>query len=171
MSGPFANWLRLPSRIALLLGIGALSATAAKAEPSEMHNGSAPVPQQSAKSFGRALVWNEDGRIYVSEGGEPARELRLGDTPEARHLRELLERGGATAGSPHIVEHRMILVGGGGMGISGGHWQRADRPDALSAPAATTGHPPRTRTVPKQTSPEDPSLPGRANTTRVPEKG
>jgi hypothetical protein len=134
----FPRWLRLPSRIALLLGVGALSAAGAKADPPKMGNEPAPVPQQSAKSFGELRVWNDAGRIYIAESGEQAQELRLGDTAEARHLRELLERNGAVADAPHVLQDRVILVGGGGKGISGGHWQRVQPSDTASG-LPTTG--------------------------------
>ena len=115
------KWLHLLSRIALLLGIGALSgagATPAIAEP-DLHNGPVRAPQQSAKNFGEVRIWSEDGRIYFSESGNEPQELQLGDAPEARHLRQVLEREGAVAGSPRVLPHRMILVGGGGEAI---HW-------------------------------------------------
>jgi hypothetical protein len=132
MPARFPKWLRLPSRIALLLGLGALSAAGAKADPPEIGNEPARVPQQSAKSFGELRVWNDAGRIYIAESGKEAQELRLGDTTEARYLRELLERNGAVADSPHVLQDRMILVGGGGKGISGGHWQRVAPPETAS---------------------------------------
>ena len=142
MPRKFPKWLRLPSRIALLLGVGALSAAGAKADPPEIGNEPAPVPQQSAKSFGALRVWNDAGRIYFAEAGEQAQELRLGDTAEARHLREMLEHNGAVADSPHVLQNRVILVGGGGKGISGGHWQRVQSSDTASgAPKPTRSNP------------------------------
>ena len=100
MSVPFSKWLRLPSRIALLLGMGALSAAAAKADASEMGSGPARVPQQSAKSFGELRVWSDDGRIFVSEAGRAAEELRLGDTAEARRLKRRIEAATARKAQP-----------------------------------------------------------------------
>jgi hypothetical protein len=139
----FAKRLRLPSRIAVLLGMGALSATAvqpAAAEP-DLGKGPTRAPQQSAKSFGEVLIWREGGRIYFSESGNGAQELRLGDTPQARHLRELLEREAAVAGSPSVLQHRMILVGGGGAAIHWGGAQSSSTPDNSSgAPAARGSH-------------------------------
>jgi hypothetical protein len=173
MSWSMQAWLRLPSRIALLLGFSALSAAAAQASAPEIGRGAQPdrVPQQSAKSFGDLAIWSEAGRIYVSESGKPAQELRLGDTPEARQLRHMLERDGAVTGSPRVLLDRLILVGGGGDGF---HWVPSDKKKAsgaMSAPAAT-GVAPRTRTAPGQTPPpETPGLPSRTNTARLPEKG
>jgi hypothetical protein len=140
------EWLRLPSRVALLLGLGALSATATQANATRIDLDAKPerVPQQSGKGFGELAVWSESGRVYVSESGKPARELQLGDTAEARRLKELLERDGATADSPRIVPDRMILVGGGGSGIG---WVPADKnraPATPTAPAAAGSGPPAT---------------------------
>jgi hypothetical protein len=145
----FAKWLRLPSRIAVLLGMGALSATGAQpamAEP-ELGKGPMRVPQQSAKSFGEVLIWSEGGRIYFSESGNEAQELRIGDTPQARHLRELLVREGAVAESPRVLQHRLILVGGGGSAVHWGGAQSSSTPDSASgAPAIRDSN--RTANVP-----------------------
>jgi len=112
--------LRLPSRIALLLGLGALSAGGTEAVANtEPVDGGAPIPQHSSKTFGELLIWQAGGRIYVSEGGRLAEELRLGDSAEAQRLLELLNRIGATATAPHAMSDRIILVGDGGSGL---HW-------------------------------------------------
>jgi hypothetical protein len=134
--GTIKNLLRLPSRIALLLGCGALSATAAQASTSEIGQ-SARVPQQSAKSFGALRVWSDAGRIFTSEPGQRPRELQLGNTPEAAQLRQLLERSGASAESPQVLQERMILVGGGGAGISWAPANRDRAPGTSDSPAAT----------------------------------
>lgn len=113
------GWWWLPSRIALLLGAGALSAVGAKADTTEPQADKtlSRVPLQSAKTFGELLVWSDGGRIYVAEAGRPAQELQLEDTAEAQRLRQLLERDGASPGTPHSVPHRMILAGDGGAGF------------------------------------------------------
>jgi hypothetical protein len=142
MSMPILRkWLRLPSRIALLLGVGALSGTGAipaMAEPG-LHNGPVRAPQQSAKSFGEVRIWSEDGRIYFSEGGNEPRELQLSDTPEARRLRQLLEHEGAVAESPRVLQHRMILVGGGGEAIHWGGAPPSKGRDNAGKPEANNG--------------------------------
>jgi hypothetical protein len=134
------KWYGVPSRIALLLGVGAISAAGANADTASIGQGEHParIPQQSAKTFGELHVWSDNGRIYMSESGGKASELRLGDTAEARQLRELLERAKATADAPHTFQHRIILVGGGGEGF---HWAPAGRSEASAppAPGASTG--------------------------------
>ena len=130
------KWFGLPSRIALLLGIGAISAApSAQAQPTpvDQEKQLAPVPQQSVKTFGEMRLWSDGGRIYLSESGGKARELPLGDTSEARHLRRLLENNGAVADAPQLLQHRIILVGGGGNGF---HWSQGVRQG--SRPSGTT---------------------------------
>ena len=133
MPNSLRGWLNLPSRIALLLGLGALSAAGARADnPSD----AARVPQQSAKAFGDLLVWSEHGRIFVAEAGQPAEPLELGDSAETQRLLLLLEQEGATAATPHVLRDRIILVGGGG---AGAHWPsgRPDAPPPAPTPATT----------------------------------
>jgi hypothetical protein len=132
------NWLRLPSRIALLLGLGALSAAGAKSDMGEVHpgHGGARVPQQSVKTFGDLLIWSEGERVYVAEAGKEAQELALGDTPESHRLRQLLERDGATAGSPRALRDRIILVGGGGDGFHWGPVRQSNSRDKTNRSAA-----------------------------------
>src|SRR5260370_22423701 len=139
MLSPFLmrSWLRLPSRIALLLGLGALSAAGVKVDAGEAGPGHGParVPQQSVKTFGDLLIWNEGGRIYVAEAGKEAQELALGDYPETHRLRQLLERDGATAASPRALRDRIILVGGGGDGF---HWGPVRQSDGREKPSRST---------------------------------
>jgi hypothetical protein len=147
--------LRVPSRLALLLGLGAISASGVQAATPESDAGSKPkaVPQQSGKTFGELEVWIEGDRIYVSEAGKAAEELRVGNTAEAAHLKQLLERNGANAASPSVVPDRMIFVGSGGSGIG---WVPAgphQMPAKPSAPA--TGFGPPSPTAPVQTVPPE----------------
>lgn len=127
------KWLRLPSRIALLLGTGALSITGAQATLAADHGKSefARMPE-TARSTDDMLIWIDGGRIFVSESGQRSHELFLGDTAEARLLKQTLEGAGAFAKSPRTVPRRMILAGSGGMGFhhssaAGGTAARTDR--------------------------------------------
>ena len=112
-----AAWLRLPSRIALLLGLGALSAASGPAE------GATPQ-RDTASGAGLAdlFVRTEGGRIYLSENGKGFRELRLGPEEQENVLSRLLERGGATDPAG-IRLHPTLLAGSGGAGF---HWAPAN---------------------------------------------
>ena len=150
--------LRLPRRIALIFGIGAISAVSANADGPAPDTGTPTrIPQQSAKAFGDLRVWSDDGRIYLSESGGPVQELVLGDTAEALHLRQLLEDGGAVADDPQVLEHRIILVGGGGAGL---HWAPGDN---ASGSAAQHDRSSRWRRGPRPSGPADRTRPADAN--------
>jgi hypothetical protein len=130
----------MTSRIALLLGLGALSATSAEAFPTaplDANGDAVRVPQQSARALGDVRVWSEGGRIWVAEAGKPAEVLRLGDSAEAGALRRLLERDGATAAAPRILRDRVILVGSGGEGF---HWDSSGQADAVAPPQRSDGN-------------------------------
>jgi hypothetical protein len=135
MALPFSldRWLRLPSRIALLLGLGAFSAAGANANTAEAYTGKENdgVSRQTAPEFADLRIWTEDGRIYVAESGRPGADLCLGDTLEARHLRQLLEEHGATAASRRVPFGRMLLVGGGGCGFD---WPSPGKGRPVSTP-------------------------------------
>jgi len=166
-----ARWLHLPSRLALLLGLGALSAAGANPNAAEAHIGkdAEGIPQQSAAELGDLRIWAEGGRIYLAEPGKPGEDLCLGDTLEARHLRQLLEQHGATAPSRHVSFGRILLVGGGGCGFD---WPSAEKGRAASTPASSglAGFGPAKAVNPRQTVPaEKPVLrhnpvPGQATT-------
>jgi hypothetical protein len=99
------RWLRLPSRIALILGLGALSTTGAAADAQ---------PNQTAS--GDAVIRGDGGKIYLSEGGRET-ELRLSATPPRDRLLRLLEEHGP-AGVKLDRDPRLIMSGGGGTGFS-----------------------------------------------------
>jgi len=128
------RWLGLPGRLALLLGLGAISSAGADAGAITVppHPNAARTPQRGVADFGEMRVWSEGGRLYLSEAGSDATELQLGDTAEARELRKLLENGNASAADPHILRHRLILVGGGG---ESGPRISSDQSAASPAPA------------------------------------
>jgi hypothetical protein len=140
MSSAMRRMLWPPSRIALLLGLGALSVSTGKADTGP---GAFPahddlrVPQQSARTIADLLIWQDEGRVYLSEMGKPAEELHLSDTAEADLLRGVLQREGATATAPRVLHDRIILVGGGGAGT---HWSPKDKivsPDTAVAPPSS----------------------------------
>ena len=90
------RWLRLPSRIALILGMGAFSTAGARADAPEIGPGATVSPA----GRGDLSIRSAGGKIYLSEGGGEFREVPLGDTPEARHLRQLLDRSDAAVDRP-----------------------------------------------------------------------
>jgi hypothetical protein len=57
--------------------------------------------------------------IHISQDGSSFEELRLGDTPEAAHLRKLLRDAGAAGPSVSVPIDSMIVASGGG-GAKGG---------------------------------------------------
>lgn len=131
MQSPRLGRLRLPSRIALLLGLGALSGAGVQADTAHASRADAELlPRTEPVGLGDLLISSEGGRLFVVEPGNGAEELRLGNTPEAQHLRQLLQRHGAETKDVRL--NRMILAGGGGKGISGGHWKRirSERPES-----------------------------------------
>jgi hypothetical protein len=150
MPNSLRTWLCLPSRLALLLGAGALSGTGAQAAAPTDHGkiGLAAMPEPTSGS-GDMLVWSEGGRIYLSEPGKQTQELRLGDTAEARSLKRMLEAEDASAASPRVMPRRMLLAGTGGQGF---HWAR---------PGAATTPPPsgRKAATPPKNAPQQSRTP------------
>jgi hypothetical protein len=98
--------------VALLLGIGALSAVGAHAdtEKARLHG------DEPADSSGGVSIRAEGGRIYFSEGGHEA-ELVLGATSKRENLLRLLEPHGPTGVRLH-ADPRLIMSSGGGAGFS-----------------------------------------------------
>lgn len=152
MPSPLFSRLRLPSRVALLLGMGALSAATARADtgPQVPGNSTDPLSRTERHPPAALSLWSDGERLYFAEHNCSGQELRLQDTAEARHLRQLLqEHAGAANG---IRLDRMILAGGGGMGIS---WERARNPDPARPPQRTT----ESRNLPRTLEPRRPATP------------
>ena len=101
------GWFRLPGRIALILGLGALSTAGARADAAEGHQ---------RADLGDVLIRAGGGKIYLSESGRET-ELRLSATPQRDHLLRLLQQHGAP-GVKLDRDPRLIMSGGGGTGFS-----------------------------------------------------
>jgi hypothetical protein len=136
------RWLHLPSRIALILGLGALSTAGAPADA-----------QPNPTASGDALIRSNGEKVYLSEGGRET-ELRLSATPQRDRLLRLLEEHGS-AGVKLDRDPRLIMSSGGGAGF---YWwgQKKSTPDGV-APAGSTPSPQATEpsSSPKQSSPRD----------------
>jgi hypothetical protein len=103
------RWSAWPSRVALLLGLGALSVPEAPADVRE-------TSRDDAASLGGAVIRSDGGRIYLFENGRET-ELPLSATPEREHLLRLLDEHGP-AGIRLDPDPRLIMSGGGGTGFS-----------------------------------------------------
>lgn len=152
MQMPFSarRWLRLPSRIALILGMSALTTAGARAG----------VPEQddsNLASIGDAHVRSEGGRIFLSEGGRES-ELRLSATPQRDRLLQLLEEHGPT-GVKLDRDPRLIMSSGGGAGF---YWWGTRKPMS-DKPTPALQNPPQTpaRPAPGLDPAADPSSPPR----------
>lgn len=126
------SWLRkcirLPKGITLMFGIGAISAIGAGSDrASALTSKPVRVPQQSVKHFGELKIWSDGDRIYLMEHEGVVEEVSLSDTPEARYLRHLLAESGAVATRPQVIQHRIILVGGGGQSVDWPRDRQSDR--------------------------------------------
>lgn len=141
--------LRLPSQLALLLGLGALSVAGARADAPETRPDSSGAASVSHRDV---TVRAEGGKIYLREGGCES-ELGLGATPERDHLLRLLEKHGP-AGVKLDADPRLIMSGGGGAGFSLRDITKSfnGKPDfaSRSAPAqATPSNSPKQETRPR----------------------
>lgn len=149
------RWLRLPSRIALILGVGALSATGARAD----HPADRRDPAVAPEPCGDLVIRSERGKIYLSEAGREFREVALGNTPEARRLKQLLESTGSAAAPGGLRLSPMLLAGGGGAGFHWAPFGKADNPPPETGATPSRPAAPRTGTPQKPTSPTPPRPP------------
>ncbi len=106
--------LRLPSRLALMLGLGAAAVAGARADAPADHERTGP---------GDVLIRSEGSKIYLSEVGRET-ELRLGATPERDRLLRLLQEHGP-AGVKLDRDPRLIMSSGGGSGF---YWWGVRKP-------------------------------------------
>lgn len=120
------RWL-CPSRVALILGLGALPAAVSQADT---------PGQDNFTVAGDTVIRSEGGRIFLSEAGRES-ELRLSATPERDRLLRLLEKHGAS-GVKLDRDPRLIMSGGGGTGFSLRDIQRSIKGD----PPPSTRDPP-----------------------------
>jgi hypothetical protein len=128
-------WSHLPAWGALLLGFGALIGDARADRPEFRPSGTTPEPSsQSASKSDEVAVRIEGENIYISQDGSTFEELRLGDTPEAAHLKRLLRDEGADGRSVSVPVGSMIVASGGGSG-------KGEKPKQQSSRAtANTGN-------------------------------
>ena len=114
-------WSLMPAWGALMLGFGVLIGGNARADQPKAQL----TPDLSGQSPSRPdeVALRLDGEnIYFSQGGGAFEELRLGDTPEAVHLRKLLRDAGGMGQSVSVPIGSTIVAGGGG-GASGWGWK------------------------------------------------
>jgi hypothetical protein len=138
------RWFRLPSRIALILGLGALSTTSV---------GAPTDAQANQTASGDALIRSDGGKIYLLEGGRET-ELQLGATPQRDRLLRLLEEHGP-AGVKLDHDPRLIMSSGGGAGF---YWW-GQKKSATEGTTPSGSAPPPQATAPsgspKQSAPRD----------------
>jgi hypothetical protein len=138
------RWLRLPGRVALILGLGALSTAGARADT---------LDQAHRTSFDDILIRSEGGKIYLTEGGRES-ELQLTATPQRDHLLRLLEEHGP-GGVKLDRDPRLIMSSGGGSGF---YWWGTRKPAPVK-PAPALQNAPQAPTQPR---PDPEAYPGSA---------
>lgn len=141
------RWL-CPSRVALILGLGALPAAVSQADTPD---------QDNFTVAGDTVIRSEGGRIFLSEAGRES-ELRLSATPERDRLLRLLEEHGAS-GVKLDRDPRLIMSSGGGSGF---FWWGARKP-APGKPAPVLQNMPQTPAPPRLAPGTNPAVPPREN--------
>jgi len=110
-------WSQLPAWGALMVAFGALLAGDARADRSQLQPPeAAPEPSRLASRLDQVAIRIDGENIYISQRGSAFEELRLGDTPDAAHLRKLLRDAGAEGQSVFVPIGAMIVASGGGSG-------------------------------------------------------
>jgi len=110
-SGLTGVLLRIPERLALLLGLGVLSTTASGPGVA------ATASDVSMARAGEPVIRSDGGRVYLAERGGDFQPLALADTPETRRLLALL--GGKAGTAAGLQLRPTLLAGDGGAGF---HW-------------------------------------------------
>jgi hypothetical protein len=134
--------LRLPSHLALILGLGALSTT-----------GGPTDAQANRTPSDEALIRTDGGKIYLLEGGHET-ELQLSASPQRDRLLRLLEEHGP-AGVKLDRDPRLIMSSGGGAGFY--WWGKKKSTTGEVAPTSSTPPPQVTEPPgsPKPPTPRD----------------
>jgi hypothetical protein len=108
-------WSKLSALGALVLGTSL--AQVAQADRAQAQPVVTPETSQAgATSQNEVAVRMHGDSVYIVQSGGAFEELRLGDTPEARHLRQLLREAGALQQPISIPIGAMIVASGGGSG-------------------------------------------------------
>lgn len=144
--GRTGRQVRRSRRIALLVGLGAISTAAARADI----DAAAEPGLSPTVALGEAVIRNDDGRLFLSEGGGEFRPLELGDTAAAQRLMALLRQ--ADAAGNGISLRPTILAGDGGDGF---HWVPSEKPTPQNSASKTRR---RVRLLPERKAPVDPPL-------------
>jgi hypothetical protein len=122
-------WSQLPAWGAIVLGFGALLGGEAQADSSQLQppDETPECSGSSAFKLDDVAMRIEGESIYISQDGSAFEELRLGDTPEAAHLRKLLRDAGAV-GQPVSVPVGSTIVASGGGSQYGWRGQSKQKP-------------------------------------------
>ena len=107
-------WSRIPAWGALMLGVGVLIGGNARADHPKQPELTPDLSGQSPSRSDEVALRLDGEDIYVSQRGGAFEELRLGDTPEAAHLRKLLRDAGGIGKSVSVPTGSTIVAGGGG---------------------------------------------------------
>lgn len=108
-------WSHLPALSALMLGFGVFAGEA-RADRTQVQAPEA-TPESSGRSTSNEVMLRLDGEnIQMSQDGGAFEPLRLGDTPEALHLKKLLRDAGAEGQPVAVPVGAMIVASGGGSG-------------------------------------------------------
>jgi hypothetical protein len=125
-------WSQLPAWGALALGFGALLGQDARASTPQVQ----PSKPQAARSD-EVAVRLDGETILISQDGRTFDELRLGNTAEVAHLKQLLRAAGAVEQAVSVPVGAMIVASGGGSGK--GLKPKQQSSQQSSAPPADSG--------------------------------